>query len=45
MVSDDVNIGEGVVLDFSLMRDDPQHWYNYITYNFMIFLRLESTLI
>lgn len=45
-VTEGVNIGEGeVTLDFTLMRDDPEHWY-YIIYNFMIFfLRVENILI
>lgn len=44
-LTDGVNIGEGeVTLDFTLMRDDPEHWY-YITHNFMIFLKIENTLI
>ncbi|XP_033351181.1 carboxypeptidase D-like [Bombus vosnesenskii] len=40
VVSDDVNIGEGVVLDFSLMRDDPQHWSS--AYDFRLMTNLDN---
>lgn len=29
------NVGDGeVTLDFTLMRDDPQHWYDYLLLQF-----------
>lgn len=41
IVPDGDNIGEGeVTLDFTLMRDDPQHWYNHTLHNSFLIIKV-----
>ena len=41
IVPDGDEIGEGeVTVDFTLMRDDPQHWYNDVLYTSFIITKV-----